>query len=46
MEREFASPKREEDGVTSLRKRRGNGFEVELSKLPKDVKFLRFYNSW
>ncbi len=23
-----------------------SGFEVELSKLPKDVKILRFYNSW
>lgn len=24
----------------------GSGFEVEISKLPKDVKIIRFYNSW
>jgi hypothetical protein len=23
-----------------------SGFEVEISKLPKDIKILRFYNSW
>lgn len=23
-----------------------SGFEIELSLLPKDVKVLRFYNSW
>jgi hypothetical protein len=22
------------------------GFEIEVAKLPKDVKILRFYNSW
>jgi hypothetical protein len=22
------------------------GFDVEISKLPKDVKIVRFYNSW
>lgn len=22
------------------------GFEVDLSKLPENVKFIRFYNSW
>ena len=22
------------------------GYQVDLSKLPKDVKILRFYNSW
>lgn len=39
-------PLKEEDGVTSYVSEGENGFEVELSKLPKDVKFLRFYNSW
>lgn len=24
----------------------GNGIEVDLSKIPKDVKILRFINSW
>jgi len=24
----------------------GNGYEVDITKLPKDVKIIRFYNSW
>jgi len=24
----------------------GEGFEVDISKLPKDIKIIRFYNSW
>lgn len=24
----------------------GKGYEVNLSKLPKDIKLIRFYNSW
>lgn len=24
----------------------GQGVEIEISKLPKDVKIIRFYNSW
>ena len=24
----------------------GSGFEVDLTKLPKDITILRFYNSW
>ena len=23
-----------------------SGFEIEVSKLPKDIKIVRFYNSW
>ena len=23
-----------------------NGFEVDITKLPKDIKIIRFYNSW
>jgi len=24
----------------------GEGYEVDISKLPKDIKIIRFYNSW
>ncbi len=24
----------------------GEGFEIDLTKLPKDVKIIRFWNSW
>lgn len=34
----------EKDGVKELEG--SSGFEVELSKLPKDIKKIRFVNSW
>ena len=24
----------------------GEGYEIEVAKIPKDVKFIRFYNTW
>jgi len=37
----------EEAGCCKTFDREGyDGFDVDVSKLPKDVKIIRFYNSW
>ncbi len=36
----------EHPAVTAWNDDISEGFEVELDKLPKDIKVLRFYNSW
>lgn len=33
-------------GVTYFTEEGKSGYEVELDKLPEDIKILRFYNSW
>lgn len=35
-----------EDGLSYYQRDGTSGFELELSKLPKDIKKLRFYNSY
>jgi len=32
--------------VTEYKGNDAEGFEVEIAKLPTDVKIIRFYNSW
>ena len=32
--------------VSNYNEDASSGFEVEIDKLPKDVKIIRFYNSW
>ena len=32
--------------VTEWSTEGSEGFQVEIAKLPKDIKILRFYNSW
>lgn len=32
--------------ITPFKNDREDGFEIEIDELPKDVKVLRFYNSW
>lgn len=34
------------DSVSEFRNDYSDGFDVEIAKLPKNIKFIRFYNSW
>lgn len=34
------------EAVTEYKAEMSEGFEVDLTKLPKGVRLLRFYNSW
>jgi hypothetical protein len=36
----------ENDAVELWETESESGFQVDLTKLPKDVRFIRFYNSW
>jgi len=38
VEKEIPSKKWGEEGAS--------GYEIEIDKIPKDVKIIRFYNSW
>jgi len=38
--------KKGQDGVSEYHTTSGGGFEVDLRKLPKDIKIIRFYNAW
>ena len=42
----FLSSKPRCPGVTDFVTSYQAGFDVEISKLPKDIAILRFYNSW
>jgi type IV secretory pathway TraG/TraD family ATPase VirD4 len=35
-----------ENAVQPWRDDSADGYEVDITKLPKDVKIIRFYNSW
>lgn len=38
--------KKHKGGISEWHDEIGQGFEIEVSKLPPNVKTLRFYNSW
>lgn len=34
------------EAVQDYDEENGSGFQVDISKLPKDLKLIRFYNNW
>jgi hypothetical protein len=38
--------KKYKDAVTEYNEDDGQGYEIDLTKLPKDIKVIRFTNSW
>jgi hypothetical protein len=46
LEPNYGEKANKEGSVVRWQNEHGSGYEVDLSKLPKNVKHLRFYNSW
>lgn len=34
------------DAIQEWWREGANGFQIEIEKIPKDIKFIRFYNTW